>query len=183
MGRRGWPPARAARKAGSVGAGAPAFPARFCAAHHARRPQWSPHRPSSAQPAPQGRAQLQDSASGSWQSAQVSVAGPRASESPSSRPRLSGSGEAWPSPWSGFRVVQTPPGLRSGWAWGRSSWACSELWSEVLPRLQPFLLSVGGREPPKRVSSPEGLGENRGLPRLASACSEPCLQQTRVVPS
>lgn len=53
------------------------FPGRFCAAHHAWRPQRSPRRASSAQPAPQGWAQLQDSASGSWQSAQVSVAGPR----------------------------------------------------------------------------------------------------------
>ena len=56
------------------------------------------------------------------------------------------------------------------------------VWSEVLPRLPPFLLSVGGREPPKRVFSSEGLGENRGPLRLASACGEPCPWQTCVVP-
>lgn len=61
---------------------------------------------------------------------------------------------------------------------GAAGCAQNFAWNEALPRLQPFLLSVGGREPPKRVLSPEGLGESRGLLRPASACGEPCPQQT-----
>lgn len=178
-----WPawlaPGQGCARQGASGPGRPAFPARFCAAHHALRPQSLPTTEASAQPAPQGRSQLQDSFR---QLAKCSGERGRAAgvgESSVPPQAVWGLGRA-PPPGQSPGARQTPPGLRSGWAWGGAAGRAQNFGVRFSLDFSPSccLWEVGA---PKRVSSPEGLGENWGLlrtgvwPAVSRACSRPAV--------